>query len=100
MIPIFHAQKGEAVPVTLSRLVALALFALATHANAQQFPAKPIRLILPFPTGPGFVIGQVLTEGLRDTFKHGVISEPRSGGGGSIALETVARSAPDGHTLL
>ena len=72
----------------------------AANVHAQQFPAKPIRLILPFPTGSGFVIGQVLSEGLRDTFKPGVVSEPRSGGGGSIALETVARAAPDGHTLL
>jgi tripartite-type tricarboxylate transporter receptor subunit TctC len=88
------------VPVALSRLVAAVLFVLAMQTHAQQFPAKPIRLILPFPTGPGFVMGQVLSEGLRDTFKHGVVAEPRSGGGGSIALETVARAAPDGHTLL
>jgi tripartite-type tricarboxylate transporter receptor subunit TctC len=75
-------------------------FALAFGAHAQQFPSKPIRLLLPFPTGSGFVIGQVLSDGLRDTFKHGVISEPRSGAGGSLALEAVAKAAPDGHTLL
>jgi tripartite-type tricarboxylate transporter receptor subunit TctC len=37
---------------------------------------------------------------LRDTFKHGVVSEPRPGAGGSLALEAVAKAAPDGHTLL
>jgi tripartite-type tricarboxylate transporter receptor subunit TctC len=79
--------------------VALCL-ALGFDAHAQQFPSKPIRLLLPFPTGSGFVIGQVLSEGLRDTFKHGVFSEPRSGAGGSLALEAVAKAAPDGHTLL
>jgi tripartite-type tricarboxylate transporter receptor subunit TctC len=79
--------------------IALCL-ALVFNAHAQQFPSKPIRLILPFPTGSGFVIGQVLSDGLRDTFKHGVISEPRSGAGGSLALEAVAKAAPDGHTLL
>ena len=79
---------------------AAVFFAIATHAHGQQFPVKPIRLILPFPTGSGFVIGQVLTDGLRDTFKPGVIAEPRSGAGGSLALEAVARAAPDGHTLL
>ena len=78
----------------------LVLLALAVQVQAQQFPSKPIRLLLPFPTGSGFVIGQVLSDGLRDTFKHGVISEPRSGAGGSLALEAVARAAPDGHTLL
>ncbi len=85
----------------MRRLLCGALVSLAVaNVHAQQFPAKPIRLILPFPTGPGFVIGQVLSEGLRDTFKAGVVSEPRSGAGGSIALETVARAAPDGYTLL
>ena len=85
----------------MTRLLYAVLLSLAAASvHAQQFPAKPIRLILPFPTGSGFVIGQVLSEGLRDTFKPGVVSEPRSGAGGSIALETVARAAPDGHTLL
>jgi tripartite-type tricarboxylate transporter receptor subunit TctC len=80
--------------------VAAIACAVATHAHGQQFPVKPIRLILPFPTGSGFVIGQVLSDGLRDVFKHGVVAEPRSGAGGSLALEAVARAAPDGHTLL
>jgi len=82
-------------------LVAMALCVAAVFdAHAQQFPSKPIRLLLPFPTGSGFVIGQVLSDGLRDTFKHGVVSEPRSGAGGSLALEAVAKAPPDGHTLL
>lgn len=85
--------------VMRSLCIVFALIA-AAGAQAQQFPAKPIRLILPFPTGSGFIIGQVLSEGLRDTFKAGVVSEPRSGAGGSIALEAVARAAPDGYTLL
>ena len=87
--------------MAVRRLMSMVLLLLAAaNVHAQQFPAKPIRLILPFPTGSGFVIGQVLSEGLRDTFKPGVVSEPRSGGGGSIAMETVARASPDGHTLL
>jgi tripartite-type tricarboxylate transporter receptor subunit TctC len=83
------------------RLVAGAIvFSMAVGAYAQSFPSKSVRLILPFPTGSGFVIGQVLTEGLRDTFKHGVAAEPRPGAGGSIALDLVAKAPPDGHTLL
>jgi len=80
--------------------MAVVLLGLALEAGAQQFPTKPIRLLLPFPTGSGFVIGQVLSDGLRDTFKQGVISEPRPGAGGSLALEAVAKAPPDGHTLL
>jgi tripartite-type tricarboxylate transporter receptor subunit TctC len=83
------------------RLVAgTIIFSTAVGAYAQSFPSKSVRLILPFPTGSGFVIGQVLTEGLRDTFKHGVAAEPRPGAGGSIALDLVAKAPPDGHTLL
>lgn len=81
-------------------LVAGAMFLAALGAYGQSFPSKPVRLILPFPTGSGFVIGQVLTDGLRDTFKHGVVAEPRPGAGGSIALDLVAKAPPDGHTLL
>jgi tripartite-type tricarboxylate transporter receptor subunit TctC len=86
----------------VKRFIAAAAISLAfaLEAGAQQFPTKPIRLLLPFPTGSGFVIGQVLSDGLRETFKYGVVSEPRSGAGGSLALEAVAKAPPDGHTLL
>jgi len=80
--------------------IAVVLILGCAPAHAQPFPSKPIRLILPFPTGSGFVIGQVLSEGLRETFKPGVVAEPRSGAGGSLALEAVAKAPPDGHTLL
>src|SRR5215213_9163208 len=97
MIPTFKVRGGA---VVRWRLLLSLVFLFACNAHAQQFPSKPIRLLLPFPTGSGFVIGQVLSDGLRDTFKHGVISEPRSGAGGSLALEAVAKAPPDGHTLL
>ena len=81
-------------------LTAAILFSMAIAAHGQTFPSKAVRLILPFPTGSGFVIGQVLSDGLRDTFRHGIAAEPRPGAGGSIALEMVAKAPPDGHTLL
>ena len=80
--------------------VAAILFAASIDVHAQQYPAKTIRLITPFATGASFLIGQLLSEGLRETFRQGMVVESRSGGGGSIAIETVARSAPDGYTLL
>lgn len=88
--------------MTLRKLacVAAAFLVAATAAHAQPYPAKPVRFILPFPTGPGFLIGQVLSENLRETFKQNIVSEARPGAGGSIAMELVARSAPDGYTLL
>ena len=80
--------------------VAAISFAASMDVHAQQYPVKTIRLITPFATGASFLIGQLLSEGLRETFRQAVVAESRSGGGGSIALETVARSAPDGYTLL
>ena len=81
-------------------IIAAAMIGAAMHAGAQQFPSKPVRLVLPFPTGPGVVISQLLSEGWRESFRHGVIVDPRPGAGGALALEAVARAAPDGHTLL
>ena len=81
-------------------LAAAILCVAAANANAQQYPAKAVRFVLPFPTGPGVLIGQMLSEGLRETFQQAVMSEIRPGAGGSIAMETVARAAPDGYTLL
>jgi tripartite-type tricarboxylate transporter receptor subunit TctC len=82
----------------LAAAAVLGFMTVPVHAQ-ETYPAKPVRIILPFPTGPGFLIGQLLSDSLRDTFRQGVAVEPRSGAGGSIALEYVARSAPDGHTL-
>ena len=79
---------------------AAVLALVSAGAAAQPFPSKPIRVILPFPTGSAVVIGQVLSEGLRETFKAGVVAEPRPGAGGSIALDAVAKAPPDGYTLL
>lgn len=84
----------------LRLMLAAAILCVAANAGAQPYPSKPVRFVLPFPTGPGFLIGQVLSEGLREPFQQNVSSEARPGAGGSIAMETVARAAPDGHTLL
>jgi tripartite-type tricarboxylate transporter receptor subunit TctC len=88
------------VSIRQSILAGAILFSTAIAAHGQSFPSKSVRLVLPFPTGSGFVIGQVLTEGLRDTFQQGIVAEARPGAGGSIALELVAKAPPDGHTLL
>lgn len=82
-------------------VMAAVLSSLAiAQAPAQQFPAKTIRLVSGFPTGPNLVIGPLLVEGLRETFKPGVVMDIRPGAGGSVAMELVAKSAPDGYTLL
>jgi tripartite-type tricarboxylate transporter receptor subunit TctC len=79
----------------------LASILLASPALAQEYPARPIRLVLPFAVGglvdvPGRVVAQKLSESLGQP----VIVENRPGAGSTIGAEHVAKSKPDGYTLL
>ncbi|MGX9936547.1 Bug family tripartite tricarboxylate transporter substrate binding protein [Advenella kashmirensis] len=72
----------------------------ATYA-ASEFPSKPIRLIVGFPPGGGAdQTARVVADELGRQLKQSIIVENRAGAGGAIAAETVARSDPDGYTLL
>ncbi|MBI2316799.1 MAG: tripartite tricarboxylate transporter substrate binding protein, partial [Betaproteobacteria bacterium] len=70
-------------------------------APAADFPSRPVRLIVPFaPGGSLDVVARLIAAKLRDTWPQPVIVENRTGANGAIAVEHVARSAPDGHTLV
>ena len=72
-----------------------------TPASAQTFPAKPIRLIVGFaPGGPNDIISRALAARLTESLAQTVTVENRTGAGGNLAAELVARAAPDGHTLM
>jgi len=73
---------------------------LAAAGDAKSYPAKPVKLVLPFPTGATFVVGQMLAERLKQGRGQPVVVENKSGAGGRIAMEHVARAQPDGYTLL
>src|SRR5262245_17206862 len=78
-----------------------AVFAAASLTNAQTFPTKPIRLVLPY--APGGIIdfvGRTLAQKLTEGIGQSVVAENRPGGGGILGTDTVARSAPDGYTLV
>jgi tripartite-type tricarboxylate transporter receptor subunit TctC len=73
----------------------------AAVAWPQQYPSKPVRWIVPFPPGGGTdTIGRVLGPKLSELLGQSVILENRPGGGANIGAEIVAKSAPDGYTLL
>jgi tripartite-type tricarboxylate transporter receptor subunit TctC len=84
------------------RPVALALAAVLTlPAFAQEFPAKAVRIVVPYPPGGGVdVVARVLASGLPARLKQPVIVDNRAGAFGNIGVDHVAKSAPDGYTLL
>ena len=76
------------------------LAALTASATAQQFPTKPITLVVPYAPGGNVDIStRILQSGIGDSLGQPIIIENRPGAGGLIAGDYVARSAPDGHTL-
>ena len=89
--------------MTKRRLFNLALAAAlaAPGVFAQTYPAKPVRLIIPFPPGGATdILGRVLAQKLGDQLGQQVVVENRPGAGGAIGSELAAKAAPDGYTIL
>ena len=86
----------------LRRLLVIAACALATGgAHAQAYPSKQIRLIVGFPPGGGTdVVARVLAQKVTEWWGQAVTVENRAGATGTIGADVVAKSAPDGYTLL
>jgi tripartite-type tricarboxylate transporter receptor subunit TctC len=75
--------------------------AVGAAAQAQTYPTKTIRLILPFPPGgPSDILGRALSQKLSEQLGQQVIADNRPGAGGNLGLELAAKAPPDGYTIV
>jgi len=82
-------------------VAAVALVMVAGNAAAQQYPSRPVRMIVPFaPAGPTDVIARMMAQKMTETLGQNVVIDNRPGAGGNIGIGMVANATPDGYTLL
>jgi tripartite-type tricarboxylate transporter receptor subunit TctC len=82
-------------------VAALALLALGAASYAQDFPTRPVRLLVPqTPGGASDTLARIIAQKLSEKWGQPVIVENRAGAGGNVGMEVVATSPPDGYTLL
>jgi tripartite-type tricarboxylate transporter receptor subunit TctC len=79
----------------------MALASPAPAAEAERYPVKPIRIVVPFtPGGSNDLLGRVIAQKFTEAWGQPAIIDNRPGGGSTIGIEVVVRAAPDGYTLL
>ena len=85
----------------LKLIITSLCFLITTSGFAQSYPNKPIKLIVPFPPGgPTDIVARPLAQMLGESMKQSVIVENKGGAGGSVAADFVAKSPPDGYTIM
>jgi tripartite-type tricarboxylate transporter receptor subunit TctC len=85
----------------LKKLLAGALLLAAFGAHAQEYPNRPIKMVMPFaPGGPTDIVARILSQGLGARLGQALVIENRPGANGIIGTDAVAKAEPDGYTLL
>jgi tripartite-type tricarboxylate transporter receptor subunit TctC len=86
----------------MSRLIGVLLGCLlAAPALAQQYPSKPVTMIVPFPPGGvADIVGRPLAAQMEKSLKQPIVVTNRTGAGGAVGMAAAAKSAPDGYTIL
>jgi tripartite-type tricarboxylate transporter receptor subunit TctC len=103
-IPVarYNPKKEERTMALATRTLALAFLCFTVSpALAQQYPSKPVRMVVPFPAGgPADIVARLLSVKLTEAWGHPLVIENRGGAGGNIGTAAVARAVPDGYTIL
>ena len=82
-------------------VLVLLLLSVATPSEGQDYPTRPVRIVVPAAPGGSFdALAQILAQGLSERWPHRMIVDNRPGGGGNIGAGAVAKADPDGYTLL
>jgi tripartite-type tricarboxylate transporter receptor subunit TctC len=77
------------------------LSGVSVHAQAQSFPNRPITLVIPFaPGGSTSIVGRVIADKMSQLLGEGIVIDNRPGAGGTVGSKMVAKSEPDGYTIL
>lgn len=85
----------------LQRCFVILLLLAAGAVSAQQYPAKPVRIVVPYPAGGGTDLqGRPMAAKLSEMWKQNVVIDNRGGASGMVGAEIVAKSPPDGYTIL
>lgn len=93
-------MRNARLGLTIVTACAVAALAIAP-AFAQQYPVKPIRLVLPFPPGaPSDLVGRTIGQKMGEQMGQNLVPDNRTGAGGTLGLSIVAKSPPDGYTVL
>ena len=91
----------QALLVCAGWVAALCNIALPTHARAQEFPSRPIKLIVPFPAGGGIdVTARVVAQSLGNVLGQQILVQNQGGAGGAIATDAVAKAEEDSSVIV
>ena len=101
---LMRSSRYPRLPLVLAGALAaaaLAFGALVAPAAAQGFPSKPVKLVIPFPPGGSLDnVGRLLAQKLSEAWGQQVVIENKPGAGGNIGADAVAKSPPDGYTVV
>src|SRR5215472_9934664 len=99
-VEVAQSQEERTVKRILRAALALSLASVCVLASAQGYPAKPVRMIVPFaPGGASDFVARIISPKLGELLGQTIVIENKPGASGNIGMEAAAKSPPDGYTI-